>query len=104
MPNTKSAERRARNSTRKHQRNHSIKSDLKTLERRYLGLVSGANPGGAVGSFRLVCSALDKAAKTGVIHKATANRKKSRLAARLNTATKPTPEAAPVQPAAAPPA
>jgi small subunit ribosomal protein S20 len=104
MPNTKSAERRARNSTRKHQHNHSVKSNLKTLERSYLGLVSGANPGEAVGSFRSVCSALDKAAKTGVIHRATANRKKSRLAARLQSASKPAAEATPAQPVAAPPA
>ena len=104
MPNTKSAERRARNSTRKHQRNHSVKSNLKTLERSYLGLVSGANSADAVGSFRSVCSALDKAAKTGVIHKATANRKKSRLAARLQAAAKPAAAATPTQPVAAPPA
>jgi len=83
MPNTKSAERRARNSTRKHQRNHSVKSQLKTLEKRYLGILGGGNRDEALVSFRSVSSALDKAAKSGVIHKATANRKKSRLAARL---------------------
>src|ERR1044071_1605022 len=85
MPNTKSAERRARNSTRKHQRNHSVKSALKTLEKRYLGSLA-ANRDEAQVSFRSVSSALDKAAKAGVIHKATANRKKSRLAVRLNAA------------------
>jgi small subunit ribosomal protein S20 len=89
MPNTKSAERRARNSARKHQRNHSVKSGLKTLEKSYLGVVTGENQDQARASFRSVCSALDKAAKSGVIHKATANRKKSRLAHRLQVAAKP---------------
>ena len=83
MPNTKSAERRARNSSRKHVRNHSAKSELKTLEKSYLGTVTAGNKDQATASFRSVSSALDKAAKRGVIHKSTANRKKSRLAARL---------------------
>jgi small subunit ribosomal protein S20 len=86
MPNTKSAERRARNSARKHQRNHSVKAQLKTLEKGYLGLLSGGNKDQAAVSFRNVSSALDKAAKAGVIHRATADRKKSRLAARLAAA------------------
>jgi small subunit ribosomal protein S20 len=99
MPNTKSAERRARNSARKHQRNHSVKSRLKSLEKNYLGLLSGESKDQAVTSFRSVCSAFDKAAKTGVIHRATANRKKSRLAARLNAAAKPAAEPKAVAPA-----
>jgi small subunit ribosomal protein S20 len=85
MPNTKSAERRARNSARKHQHNHSVKSELKTLERSYLGIVSAGKRDDAAASLRSISSALDKAAKVGVIHKATASRKKSRLALRLNT-------------------
>jgi small subunit ribosomal protein S20 len=83
MPNTKSAERRSRNSARKQVRNHSVKSKLKTLEKSYLGLLSGATRDQATASYRSISSALDKAAKTGVIHKATADRKKSRLALRL---------------------
>ena len=86
MPNTKSAERRARNSIRKHVRNHSVKSGLKTLEKRYLGTLAAGNKDQATTSFRSMSSALDKAAKAGIIHSATANRKKSRLAARLNAA------------------
>ena len=85
MPNTKSAERRARNSARKHLHNHSVKSELKTLERSYLGIVSAGKRDDAAASLRSISSALDKAAKVGVIHKATASRKKSRLALRLNT-------------------
>jgi small subunit ribosomal protein S20 len=90
MPNTKSAERRMRNSARKHQQNHSVKSKLKSLERQYLGLLTAGNRDQAALSLRTVSSALDKAAKVGVIHRATADRKKSRLALRLKPA-KPAP-------------
>jgi small subunit ribosomal protein S20 len=85
MPNTKSAERRMRGNLRKSTHNHSIKSRLKTLERNYLALVSAGKQPDAVSALRAVTSALDKACKTGVIHHATANRKKSRLALRLGT-------------------
>jgi len=85
MPNTKSAERRARSSARKHARNTSVKSRLKTLEKNYLGLLSVGKKDEASKALRDVTSAFDKAAKSGVIHDATANRKKSRLTIRLGT-------------------
>ena len=85
MPNTKSAERRARGSARKQLRNHSIKARLHTLERGYLQLVSAGKKNDAVAAYRNISSAFDKAAKTGVVHRATADRKKSRLALRLAT-------------------
>ncbi len=83
MPNTKSAERRARNSARKHVRNNSVKARLKTLEKSFLGLVAAGKKDDAAKALRNVASAFDKAAKTGVVHKATVNRKKSRLTIRL---------------------
>jgi small subunit ribosomal protein S20 len=83
MPNTKSAERRMRNSARKDLHNRSIKSRLKSLERSYLKLAAEGKKEEAAKALRGVASALDKAAKSGVVHRATANRKKSRLALRL---------------------
>ena len=83
MPNTKSAERRMRNSTRKSLRNRSAKSRLHTLERSYLELVRSGKKDDATKAFRSLSSAFDKAAKSGSIHRATADRKKSRLAVRL---------------------
>jgi small subunit ribosomal protein S20 len=83
MPNTKSAERRMRNSARKQLQNRSVKSRLHTLERSYLNLVGAGKREDASSALRVVSSAFDKAAKSGVIHRATANRKKSRLALRL---------------------
>jgi len=83
MPNTKSAERRMRSSARKQARNRSTKSRLHTLERNYLQLVGAGNKDEAAKALPAVSSAFDKAAKAGVIHRATADRKKSRLALRL---------------------
>ena len=84
MPNTKSAERRVRNSARKQVQNTSIKSRLHTLETKYLAAVTAGKKDDAATALRAVTSAFDKAAKTGAVHKATANRKKSRLSLRLN--------------------
>jgi small subunit ribosomal protein S20 len=83
MPNTKSAGRRMRNSARKQLANHSVKSRLKTLQRSFLSIAATGKRAEAITAYREMSSAFDKAAKTGVIHKATANRKKSRLAAHL---------------------
>jgi small subunit ribosomal protein S20 len=83
MPNTKSAERRMRNNARKQLQNRSIKSRLHTLETSYLKLLGAGKKDDASKALRAVTSAFDKAAKSGVVHRATADRKKSRLAVRL---------------------
>ena len=84
MPNTKSAERRVRNSTRKHLQNRSRKSNLKTVERKYLELIDTGKKEDATKQLQAVTSSLDKAVKSGVITRGNADRKKSRLAIRLN--------------------
>ena len=83
MPNTKSAGRRMRNSARKKLQNRSVKSHLHTLERSFLKLVGAGKKEDATKALQGLASAFDKAAKSGVVHRATANRKKSRLALRL---------------------
>jgi small subunit ribosomal protein S20 len=83
MPNTKSAERRMRNSATKRLHNRSIKSRLHTLEKQYLGLLGSGKKEEASKALRTISSAFDKAAKTGVVHRAMADRKKSRLTLRL---------------------
>jgi small subunit ribosomal protein S20 len=88
MPNTKSAGRRMRNSARKHLQNQSVKSRLHTLETSYAKSLAAGKKEDAAKTLRLLVSALDKAAKAGVIHQARANRSKSRLSVRLN-AVKP---------------
>ena len=83
MPNTRSAERRVRSSERKRLHNRSIKSRLKSLQRAYEDAVQSGKKEDANAAYRKVSSAFDKAAKSGVILSRTANRKKSRLSARL---------------------
>jgi small subunit ribosomal protein S20 len=84
MPNTKSAARRARSNERKHQHNRSIKSHLRRLEKNYRSLLADGKKAEAGKLLPGVHSAFDKAVKSGVLARATVNRKKSRLAAALN--------------------
>ncbi|HZL43706.1 MAG TPA: 30S ribosomal protein S20 [Verrucomicrobiae bacterium] len=84
MPNTKSAERRMRSTARRRLHNKAIKSHLHSLERKYITLISAGKKADAATALKEVISAFDKAAKTGIVHKATADRKKSRLTTRLN--------------------
>ena len=86
MPNTKSAERRTRNSARKRLQNRSVKSRLKTLERAYTEALKGDKKDVSTEAYRKLSSAFDKAAKKGVIHKSKASRRKSRLAVKLAAA------------------
>ena len=72
-----------RNSARKQVDNKTRSSSLKTIEKRFLETVKAGKKEDAAVALREVSSALDKAAKTGVIHRGTADRKKSRLSTRL---------------------
>lgn len=85
MPNTKSAERRVRRNERRHQINHRALTRLKTLEKRYRDAVKQNSKDAATTALREVVSAFDKAAKSGAIPKARADRKKSRLTLTLAT-------------------
>ncbi len=84
MPNTKSAERRMRSSARKQARNRSVKSRLHTLEKKFASLVKEGKKPEASDALKALTSAFDKASKSGVVHKGTVNRKKSRLTLQLN--------------------
>ncbi len=85
MPNTKSAERRMRNSARKNLHNRSIASNLRRLEREFRAVIAAGKKDEAVKLLPGVHSAYDKAVKSGVVKRPTANRKKSRLALTLAT-------------------
>jgi len=83
MPRTKSAAKQARASLRRQRHNKSIKSRLHTLESKLLSLLDAKKSTEAIAAYGVLSSALGKAAKVQVIHRNTASRKKSRLAARL---------------------
>ena len=72
-----------RQSVKRQAQNHSISSRLKTLEKRYEAFVEGRKRDDAKKALAEVTSALDKAAKNGVIHRGKADRQKSRLAIHL---------------------
>jgi small subunit ribosomal protein S20 len=83
MPNTKSAERRMRNSARKNLQNSSVKSKLRRLDKHFRAAVTAGKKDDAAKLLAGVHSAYDKAVKVGAISRPTANRKKSRLALSL---------------------
>ena len=86
MPNTKSAERRARGNERKHQQNRRVQSGLRRLEKDYRAALAAGKKDEAAKLLPGVHSAYDKAVKSGVVTRPTANRKKSRLAVALGRA------------------
>jgi small subunit ribosomal protein S20 len=73
MANSKSAAKRARQNPRRTLRNRSAITHLRSLTKRHT-----ADGRKAEESSTLI-SALDKAAKRGIIHKNVANRRKARL-------------------------
>jgi small subunit ribosomal protein S20 len=83
MPRTRSAAKQARASQRRQLHNKSIKSKIHTLERKFLALIDAKKAAEATAALRDLTSALDKAAKSKVVHRNLAARKKSRLAARI---------------------
>ncbi|MBN1374681.1 MAG: 30S ribosomal protein S20 [Dehalococcoidia bacterium] len=88
MPKTKTAEKSARSSARKAERNKSIRSVTKSTVTKAEKLIAGKNNEEAKTAVTEAISSLDKAAKKKVIHPNTASRKKSRLMKKLNASTK----------------
>jgi small subunit ribosomal protein S20 len=74
MANTKSAAKRSRQSLMRANQNRSVRTRLRTLQKRVRG---AAKPGAE--QIRGLISALDKAAKRGIIHRNAADRRKARL-------------------------
>lgn len=73
-----------RGNQRKHLHNRSIESRVRRLQRNCRDLMAAGKKDEAAKALRDAASALDKAVKSGVVHKTTANRKKSRLTLALN--------------------
>ena len=86
MPNIKSAKKRVKVSEKKNLRNRVVKSGVRTAVKKFDAAVQ-ADPASAAAVLNETTSAIDKAAAKGVMHKNAANRRKARLAKRLNKAT-----------------
>jgi small subunit ribosomal protein S20 len=74
MANTKSAGKRARQTLRRAVHNRSVKTHLRRLQKQIR-----LAPERTADQIRVAISAIDKAAKNGVIHRNAANRRKARL-------------------------
>ena len=74
MANTKSAGKRARQTLRRAVHNRSVKTPLRRLQKQIR-----LAPQRTADQIRTAISAIDKAAKNGVIHRNAANRRKARL-------------------------
>jgi small subunit ribosomal protein S20 len=79
MANTKSAAKRARQTGRRTLHNRRALTNVKNLVKKTRSEIASKSKDAAKASVKEVNSALDRAAKTGRIHKNAANRKKSRL-------------------------
>jgi len=82
LPQKKSAKKRLRQNEKLNQRSRSIRSTMATAVKR----ARAAGPEDRDKAFKNAVSAIDKAARAGVIKKETAGRKKSKLAKELGRA------------------
>ncbi len=84
MANIKSAKKRIKVIDTKTLRNKRVKSKLKTLIKKFEAAVASGDKAKAAEELKVVTSELSKAASKGILHKNTASRKISRLAAMVN--------------------
>jgi len=88
LANIKSAKKRILVIEKKTLRNKMIKSKVKTAISKFEKNLALGDLDASKKSFISAIKELDKAASKGIFHKNTVARKKSRLAAKLNAATK----------------
>lgn len=84
MPIKHAALKQIRKDLKRQQRNQAVRSELKTLTRRLLGLLKGQKLDEAKTLLQVVAKRFDRAASKGIIHPNTAARYKSRLARKLS--------------------
>jgi len=83
MANTRSASKRARQTTQRSLRNRSVLTRLRGMQKG----VSAAGDKPEAKNVHAMISAIDKAAKRGIIHKNAAKRRKARLNKSLGAAS-----------------
>jgi small subunit ribosomal protein S20 len=85
MANIKSQIKRNRQNEGRRVRNRSVRSALRTKNRRFNEALASGDSQVAEDAYRDAARALDRAASKGIIHKNRAADKKSRLARKLNS-------------------
>ncbi|MDD5568963.1 MAG: 30S ribosomal protein S20 [Candidatus Pacebacteria bacterium] len=88
MPITKSAKKQLRQNPKRQARNIDKKTDVKKLLKQALALIEEKKIEEVEKILPALYKAIDKAAKTGVLKKNTASRKKSRIARNLSALKK----------------
>jgi small subunit ribosomal protein S20 len=83
MANTKSAAKRARQTSKRTLRNRSVITRLRSMQKK-----TRSTEKGDPNQVRSLISAIDKAAKRGIIHRNAARRRKARLNRALISAKK----------------
>jgi small subunit ribosomal protein S20 len=83
LANTRSAEKRNRQSQKRRARNVQVRTGLKSAVKKAREAVTGADPAAAKEAVQVALRTLDKAASKGVIHKNAAARRIGRLAKAL---------------------
>ncbi|MCK9517909.1 MAG: 30S ribosomal protein S20 [Dehalococcoidia bacterium] len=86
MANSKSAEKRWRQSLKRRDRNRSRRSAARSAIREVRELVAAGESEATAAALSAAYSSLDRAAKTGAIHVGKADRTKRRLAALVQNA------------------
>ena len=88
MPNTESAKKRVRQSVARNARNLWRKRRVKSDTGDFLKAIIAGDAAAAEKEMRKAARTLDKIAATGTIHKNTAARRKSRMAAKVSALKK----------------
>ena len=88
MPNIKSSILSVKTDAKRHAKNLAEKSRVRTASRNVLDAVEAGNADEAKALLTVACKAIDQAAAKHVYHKKAANRKKSRLARKVNALAK----------------
>ena len=84
---TKSALKANRQNITRRERNRQMRSKLRTALKSIRVMLDAKDPGNAMATLKETVSIVDKMATKGIIHRNTAGRYKSRLAARLTKAS-----------------
>ncbi len=88
MPNIKSAMKRTKIEKRNNLRNRSIKSEIKTVIKKFEAVIAENKADEAAKLYREASSVLDKAVAKGTVHKNFAARRKSNMAKHLDAIAK----------------
>jgi small subunit ribosomal protein S20 len=85
VANIKSQIKRIKQNEKRHQRNKAVKSELKTLVRKFREAADAGDKDTALDASRLAARKLDVAASKGVIHKNQAANRKSAIMKRASS-------------------